>query len=121
MKKCWHVILFVLFVLIGCASFPIYNFSKSYTYPLTGTSLLLNLVCYIELGVFEKKILHNQKFWLIALVNPGVILLGMLCRFLLEFGEVSNVYNFTLPNIALHVFVTYGISVLSYLFTKSQD
>ena len=28
------------------------------------------------------------------------------CRYLLEFGEVSNTYNFTAPNIIIHVLLT---------------
>ena len=31
------------------------------------------------------------------------ILAGMGCRYLLEFGEVSNTYNFTVPNMIVHV------------------
>ena len=31
------------------------------------------------------------------------ILAGMGCRYLLEYGEVSNTYNFTAPNMVVHV------------------
>ena len=118
MKRIWCVILFVLFVIISGASFPIYNFGKHYTYALTGITLYLNFVCYIELGVFEKKIMRNLKIWHVTIVNFGIILLGMFCRYLLEFGEISNIYNFTLLNILLHICVTYAISVISYLLAK---
>ena len=120
MKKIWCVILFALFIIISGAAFPIYNFEKHYTYALTGIALYLNVVCYMELGIFEKKIMGNWKILNVAIVNLGIILLGMLFRYFLEFGEVSNNYNFTLPNILLHIFVTYATSIISYLLAKKQ-
>ena len=48
-------ILIVLFVIITGAAFPIYNWEKHYSYALTGINLWLNIVCYIELGVFERR------------------------------------------------------------------
>jgi len=120
MKKTWCIILFALFVVISCASFPIYNFEKNYTYALTGITLYTNIICFIELGIFEKKIIKNWKIYHIVITNLGIILLGMLCRYLLEFGEVSNTYNFTLPNILLHITATFVISILSYLLAKSK-
>ena len=51
--------------------------------------------------------------------NSLYILVGMGCRYLLEFGEVSNTYNFTAPNIIVHVLL---INILClafwYLATK---
>ena len=40
-------------------------------------------------------------------------------RYLLEFGEVSNSYNFTVPNMLLHIGVTVTLSTLSWLWTKT--
>ena len=118
MKKTLCIIIFILFVVISCASFPIYNFGEHYTYALSGVSLYLNLICYIELGVFEKKILFSCKLWQVAMLNFGIVLIGMLCRYFLEYGEVSNLYNFTIPNVLLHVFATYSLSMVSYLLSK---
>ena len=118
MKKYWFVILWVLFVIVSCAAFPIYNFNKPYSYSLTGITLYLNIVCFAELGIFEKKILKNWEPHKVVIINLGIILLGMLCRYLLEFGEVSNIYNFTVPNILLHVAATFTISMISYLIKK---
>ena len=46
---------------------------------------------------------------------------GLACRYLLEFGEVSNTYNFTLPNIALHLTAFTGISSLSWRYVAKQS
>ena len=118
MKKYWFVILWALFVIVSCAAFPIYNFNKHYSYSLTGITLYLNIVCFAELGIFEKKMLKSWELQKVVMINLGIILLGMLCRYLLEFGEVSNTYNFTVPNILLHVVATFTISMISYMVKK---
>ena len=118
MKKAWRIILLALFVVISGAAFPIYNFEKHYTYALTGISLYLNIVCYWELGVFEKKILKLKKAAHAAFLNLDIVLLGMLCRYFLEWGEVSNTYNFTTPNILLHIAAAIIISTISYMMAK---
>ena len=45
-------------------------------------------------------------------------LIGFLCRYFLEYGEVSNTYNFTLPNIALHLLITGILILLSHFFAS---
>ena len=62
--------------------------------------------------------MKNWKLHQVALLNLGMILLSMLFRYLLEFGEVSNTYNFTAPNIALHIVATLTISMVSYLTAR---
>ena len=42
-------------------------------------------------------------------------LLGLACRFLMEFGEVSNTEDFTLPNVALHLSVVVALTTLGSL------
>ena len=59
--------------------------------------------------------LKGWKIGKVLLVNMGVILLGMVLRFFLEFGEVSNTYNFTGPNIVIHIAAAFVISIVSYL------
>lgn len=111
--------LIILFVIIAGAAFPLYNWGKHYSYTLTGITLWLNLAFYIELGVLERRLLPNYKTGKIVLLNLGIIVVGMGCRYFLEFGEVSNTYNFTLPNIVFHVVVTFMISMISYVASKS--
>ena len=53
-------------------------------------------------------------------LNLLLVLLGMGARYLLEYGEVSNTYNFTLPNMLLHICVAVVLSTLSWLWTKTE-
>ena len=113
-------ILAVLFVIIAGAAFPIYNWGKHYSYTLTGITLWLNIAFWIEVGVLERRFLRGKQICKIALYNSTIILAGMGCRFLLEFGEVSNTYNFTIPNVLFHIVATLGISIISYIVSKSS-
>ena len=46
-------------------------------------------------------------------LEPGAALAGLVCRFLLEFGEVSNAVNFTVPNVLLHLLLAVGVPALT--------
>ena len=110
----------LFFLLLACSSFPIYNLTKRYSGTLTFTNLFVSVSIYAYLGAFMTRILPNARLGQVFLIQLALILGGMLCRFLLEFGEVSNTYNFTPPNIALHMAVTLTISALSWWWTKKH-
>lgn len=110
--------LFVLIVLTAGCAFPFYNVTKSFGKMIVGMNLLMNISCYAALGALERPILKKWKGYYVALLNLGLILLSMLFRYLLEFGEVSNTYNFTGPNIALHIAAAFTISMVSYLTSR---
>ena len=115
MKRSSNILLWLLFLVIACSSFPSYNFTKNYGKSIVATNLILNVLFYYELGKYEKLMLKDWKVSKVVLVNMGLILLGMVLRFFLEFGEVSNTYNFTGPNIAIHITSAFVISFVSYL------
>lgn len=115
MKRSSKILQWFLFLVIACSSFPIYNFTKDFGKSIVVTNLILNVLCYYELGKYEKLMLKDWKVSKVMLVNMGVILLGMVLRFFLEFGEASNSYNFTGSNIAIHITVAFVISIVSYL------
>ena len=115
MKRSSKILLWLLFLVIACCSFPFYNFTKDFGKSIVATNLILNTLCYYELGKYEKGMLKGWKIGKVAMLNLGVILLGMVMRFFLEFGEVSNTYNFTGLNIAFHIAAAFIISMFSYL------
>ena len=120
-RKGFLVIFLIVFVIIAGAAFPFYNWNKQYSYTLTGITLWLNIACYIELGIFERRLLPDHAIVKIVLINFGIVLAGMGCRYLLEFGEVSNTYNFTLLNIVSHIIAALIISTVSYVFSKPAN
>ena len=110
----------LFFVLLACSSFPIYNLTKRYSTTLTFTNVFVSVSIYAYLGGFMTRMRPRAGMGEVFLVNLAIILGGMLARFLLEFGEVSNTYNFTLPNIALHLIVTLTISTISWWWNKKH-
>lgn len=119
-KKFILIFVFIFFVLIGAAGFPIYNLNKQYSFMNTILILISTVMLYYSLGIYEKIVLTNVNIKYIIPLNLGIIVLSMICRYLLEFGEVSNTYNFTIPNITLHIFATIVISSFSWYISKLQ-
>lgn len=119
-KKFILIFVFIFFVLIGAAGFPIYNLNKQYSFMNTILILISTVMLYYSLGIYEKIVLTNVNIKYIITLNLGIIVLSMICRYLLEFGEVSNTYNFTIPNITLHIFATIVISSFSWYISKPQ-
>ena len=102
---------FVFFIIMGGCSFPIYNFNREWSTTLTISILTSAIGVYGFLGAIESQLFPNAKIYHIVPLNLVLILLSMVFRYLLEFGEVSNTYNFTMPNIILHVAATLIISI----------
>lgn len=59
--------------------------------------------------------------WLwIFILNFGITILGMLARYFLEYGEVSNTYNFTLKNVMIHMVIMMGVSMMFWRQAKRK-
>ena len=78
------------------------------------------MVAYAEVGLLSGYIFDKKNIGVVLLINVAHIIAGMICRYFLEFGEVSNTYNFTLPNIAIHTVAISCICICGYLHTKKQ-
>lgn len=108
----------LFFVILACSSFPIYNLTRQYSTTLTFTNVFVSVSIYAYLGTFMTRLRPDARLGQVFLIHLAVVLVGMLARFLLEFGEVSNTYNFTPPNIVLHLAVTLSISTVSWWWAK---
>lgn len=109
-KKLFTAITLIFFVLLGGAAFPIYNLTKEWSTTLT-LSILVSAIGYSGmLGVTEIALFPNAKLYHIIPLNLVLTLLSMGCRYFLEYGEVSNTYNFTIPNMILHIIAVLVIS-----------
>lgn len=73
---------------------------------------------YHSIGQAEAKLFTNSSAIFIGLFNLIATIVGMGSRFLLEFGEVSNTYNFTIPNIILHILISVVVISGTWLFYK---
>lgn len=85
----------------GCFSFPFSN----ELFPLTGSKAVILLIGYGLIGFCFAGILLKKKgliVWLLSLIFTGI---GLLCRYALEYGEVSNTMNFIPQSILSYLIV----------------
>ena len=113
-------ITFVFFALVGSCNFPIYNLAHKWSPALTVVIVLTGVFLYTTLGASEAVMFPDWKVWNILPLNLSLVLLSMAGRYLLEFGEVSNTYNFTIPNMLLHIGVTVALSTLFWFWEQSK-
>ena len=120
-KRLSMALTFAFFIFTGACGFPIYNLSREWSTMLPISIVLLGVSLYSSIGASEAVMFPNCKLCHILLLNLLLVLLSMGSRYLLEFGEVSNTYNFTLPNMILHILVTVTLSTLSWVWTVSKQ
>ncbi|MBQ2830050.1 MAG: hypothetical protein IJF15_03400 [Oscillospiraceae bacterium] len=118
-KKKMVALACVFLVFLGCFAFPVYNFSPDAPAAARYSGIVIALLGYSEIGLLHGA-LYRSKLKSAAL-TLGLTLVGFLCRYLLEYGEVSNTYNFTLTNIAVHLAVVLGIVLLADSAAKEID
>lgn len=120
-KKTFQILSLVLGCIITGCVFPILNFNPNNPVDLgLGIRLIILFTAFLGchlLGEVEQKLFSSWNIGQLALRNLAVGCVGLLLRFLLEFGEVSNTYNFTLWNVVFHLLFVAGFATLS---TKGQ-
>lgn len=82
-------------VFAGCFVFPI----RSEPFPLGFQRVYLLAASYGVIALAFAGIWGPDMERMVCVVTFILTVIGMACRYLLEFGEVSNTYNFTLFNI----------------------
>ena len=96
----------ICLIFFGCFTFPVYNFSKDALEISRWINLFVSLAAYYEIGLIQGVLFERKEHLKCMGLTLSMTLVGLLCRYLLEFGEVSNTYNFILPNIVLHLFMS---------------
>lgn len=81
-------------VFAGCFVFPI----RSEPFPLDVQKVYLLAGSYGVIASAFAGIFGPRREWMVYFATLFLTAAGMGCRYLLEFGEVSNTYNFTLFN-----------------------
>ena len=109
-----------LIVFINCSGFPVYNLNKEWTFLITAINFSTVFCCAVLAGGFFAALLPARGGVFVLLVTLALTFVGLGGRYLLEWGEVSNTYNFTLPNLLLHIAVFAGISWLAWYFAAKR-
>mgnify|MGYP000850275896 CR=1 FL=1 len=98
--------------------FPLLNLTKETPIRLEVVNwlvIVVSIMFYHSIGQSEAKLFTNSSAMFIILFNLIAAIVGMVSQFLLEFGEVTNIYNFTIPNIILHIVVAVVLSSVTWL------
>ena len=114
-------LVFGLAVFMNCFGFPFYNLNKVWPLSITIMYALSIPAFAVFTGGSLAALFPGKRLGFIVLLSLALTCMGLVCRFFLEFGEVSNTYNFTLPNLALHMFVFTGVSSGTWLRTVKQN
>lgn len=124
MKKVMTGSMIVLTMLINGGFFPVINFNPENPVKL---NILMQLIilfmaagAHYEVGLLETKIHSQWSVPAIAAFNICLVAAGLFGRYLLEFGETSNTYNFTWYNILFQIALLSLISTGTYLFQSKQ-
>ena len=120
-KKIAYIIGLLFAVFFGGCTFPAINFTHQIQLTLAFINIWAAIWVYVCIGQFEAVVFENSSLVKIIFLNLGIVGLGMLCRYLLEFGEVSNTYNFTLLNSAYHIFFTVLLATVRYRGVKKKN
>lgn len=110
-------------IFFGCFGFPFANITNvlsNVQEKISMINIFTLLVAYAEVGLLSGYLFENKNIGVVMLINVAHIIAGMICRYFLEFGEVSNTYNFTLPNIVIHIVAISCVCLCSYLHIKKQ-
>lgn len=97
-------------VFAGCFVFPF----GSERFPFDFTKAYLVAASYGIIALALAGIYGANKEKLVYGISLGLTPVGMVCRYLLEYGEVSNIRNFTPFNIASYIAVIPIYTVIAY-------
>lgn len=100
-------------VFAGCFIFPFSNEKSSFDV----MKAYLVIGSYLVIGIGLGIIFGKQKYKFVYISSLLLTILGMLIRFLLEYGEVSNTMNFVLLNIILYLSIVPIFITLVYHIT----
>lgn len=104
------IFLWVYVIFAGCFVFPI----RSEQFPLDFMKVYLLIVSYGIIGLGFAGVYGTKKEKVIYPLALVLTIVGMVCRYMLEYGEVSNSYNFTVCNIVAYIAVVPTFTVLAY-------
>ena len=111
-RKLFLIIDDIFLIFIGCFAFPVYNFSNEAPEISRWINVFVALTAYYEIGLVQGVLFESKGLGKSIYTTLSMTLLGLLCRFYLEYGEVSNTWNFIWPNIVLHLFVAIFVTLL---------
>ena len=82
--------------------------------PLDFSKIYLLVVSYGVIGLGFAGVYGAKKEKWVYLLSVTLTIAGLLCRYLLEYGEESNTYNFMVGNVLTYICIMPAFAVLAY-------
>ena len=108
-----NVLLLGYIVVAGCVAFPI----SSERFPLDFMKAYLLIASYTMIGIGLAGMYGREKERFMYLITLGFTIVGMISRYILEYGEVSNTYNFTTFNVFTYIVSIPVFTVIAYHYS----
>ena len=119
-KKLFCIMGLVFVVCLECCVFPV----GSLILGGNSISIFINFATAVAIGkcVGEIEVIMFPKVsWLaVLLLNLGITIMGMVVRYFLEYGEVSNTYNFTFKKVIVHMAIMLLFSMMFWVQTNKE-
>lgn len=94
----------------GCFVFPFSN----ERFPFDFSKAILVISCYGIIGMCFTGLLKKGRSFIVFISTLFFTIIGLICRYFLEYGEVSNTMNFIPINIALYLTIVPFYCTLAY-------
>jgi len=120
-KKLFLALSILFYIVIGGCTFPVYIFTPDYIHLNSAFRTVLACWVFMYMGIEEAYIFKDANIFKIIAINIVLLLFSLIFRYILEFGEVSNSYNFTALNISVHFATAIIISTASYLHFMNKN
>ena len=110
-KRTWiKGMLWGFMAFFSCFNFPLFSDVS----PMKLINMIIFIIAYQTIGkaaaYYYDKLQRNKVY----LLSVSMVILGMVCRYLLEYGEISNVYNFTPENVIFYGIMAPLLVIVNY-------
>ena len=119
-KKLFYGFMILSPIFFGCFTFPFWNLTHESYVGISAINIFVYIIAYYDIGLAEAIAFYKKSFAFILGYNFIMSSIGLMCRYILEFGEISNTYNFTWTNILVHSLLAVLISSLTYLCKRKE-
>ena len=120
-KKLFCVLGLVFIVCMECCVFPVGSLTLGGNIGIAFINFATAIGISKCVGEIERILFPKASWFLILLLNFGITIIGMAARYFLEYGEVSNTYNFTPKNVVVHIVIMLLLSMMFWMQTKRKS
>lgn len=116
-KLSWTIFITYIAIFVGCAAFPLFPQYTGYSNIILHSANAVYLTPLMLAALLGKG--KAIKAYSVSFIS---LLIGMICRYFIEFGEVSNSVNFTVINIVSFLAILPLVYMATYyLYSKKLN